>query len=106
MSYITRWRERKAEVDKLLVMNASDSESEAAIKTATETLVEKTTIESPHDTSLAKELHDLCQCSSYDVSDQLHEYNSSENESGESVMSHDERVDDINFQSQLKAWAI
>ena len=39
MSYITRWRKRKAEVDKLLVMNVSDPESEAAIKTATETLV-------------------------------------------------------------------
>ena len=51
MSYITRWRKRKAEVDKLLVINASDSEIEAATKTATETLVEKTTIESPHDTS-------------------------------------------------------
>ena len=51
MSYITRWRKRKTEVDKLLVINASDSEIEAATKTATETLVEKTTIESPHDTS-------------------------------------------------------
>ena len=106
MSYITRWRKRKAEVDKLLVMNASDSEIEAAIKTATETLVEKTTIESPHNTSLAEELHDLSHCSSYDVSDQLHEYCSSEIESSESVMSHDERVNDINFQPQLKAWAI
>ena len=68
--------------------------------------MEKTTIESPHNTSLVEELHDLSQCSSYDVSDQLHEYYSSESESSESVMSHDERVDDIDFQSQLKAWAI
>ena len=51
-------------------------------------------------------MHDLSQCSSYDVSDQLHEYYSSESESSESVISHDERVDDIDFQSQLKAWAI
>ena len=68
--------------------------------------MEKTTIESPHNTSLVEELHDLSQCSSYDVSDQLHEYYSSERKSSESVMSHDERVDDIDFQSQLKAWAI
>ena len=53
-----------------------------------------------------EKLHELSQCSSYDVSDQLHEYYSSERKSSESVMSHDERVDDIDFQSQLKAWAI
>ena len=28
MSYITKWRKRKAEVDKLLVMDVSDSENE------------------------------------------------------------------------------
>ena len=66
---------RKAEVDKLLVMDGSDSESEAAIETATETLVDKNTIESSHGSSLAEELHDLSQCSSYNVSDQLPEYN-------------------------------
>ena len=106
MSYITKWRKRNAEVDKLLVMDASDSESEAAIETATETLVDKNTIEFPHGTSLAEELHDLSQCSSHDVSDQLPKYYSSESESSESVMSDDERGDDIDFHSQLKAWAI
>ena len=74
MPYVTRWRKRKAEADKLSVMSASDSESEAAIKTSTETLVDKNTIESLHGTSLAEELHDLPKCSSYHVSDQLLEY--------------------------------
>ena len=74
MSYITKWRKRKTEVDKLLVMDASDSESEAAIETATDTLVDKNTIESPHVTSLAEKLYDLSQCSSNDVSNQLPEY--------------------------------
>ena len=76
-------------------MNASDAESEATIKTATETLVDKNTIESPHATSLAEELHDLLQYSSYDVPDQLLEYYSIESKSSELVMSDDERVDGI-----------
>lgn len=59
MSYITKWRKRKAEVDKLLVMNVYDSKNGAGIKTATVTIVDKSTTEPPHGTSLAEELYEL-----------------------------------------------
>ena len=74
MSYITKWKKRKAEVDKLLIIDASDSESEAPIET-TASLVDKNTIQSPYGTPLAEELYDLSQCSSHYVSDQLPELN-------------------------------
>ena len=68
--------------------------------------MDKNTIEPPYGTSLAEKLYELWQCFSHDVSDQLPEYYSSECESSQSVMSDDEREDDIDSQFQLKAWAI
>ena len=83
MLYITKSKKRNTEVGKLLIIDASGSEIEGPIKTATASLVNKKAIQSLCSASLAEELYHLSLCSSHDVSDQLPEYYSNNSESSE-----------------------